>query len=79
MSSAADGNFGRNKTARTDAHGRYEFKNAAEGEYKISAARPASVLQDNPFSAIVDMRNSESNIALVDGQELRHDLFLGTN
>ncbi len=69
--------FNDNKQARTDSHGRYTIRNVAPGQYKLSAARPQGTGQGGPFAAIVDMRNSEVDLQVYDGQDYTQDLYLG--
>ena len=63
---------------RTDANGQFVIENAKPGNYKLSAARPQGAL-DNPFSAIVDLRNSELEVTVLDGGDYEFELNMGKN
>ncbi len=60
---------------RTNANGLYTLRNAKAGMYKLSASRPPNA-NSNPFEAVVDINNSEIEIAVVDGGHHEHDLSL---
>ncbi len=72
-----NGDIGKSGQARTDASGRFNLKNVAAGTYKLSAARPQNQLGGSPFDTILDMKNSEVEIAFLDGQEYTQDLYMG--
>lgn len=65
------------RQARTDANGTYVIKNAFAGTYKLHASRPTGG-RGNPFAAVVDMRNSEIEISVNDGQEYEFDLHMAS-
>ena len=67
-----------NVQGRTDAQGRFELRNAPAGEYKLAASRPRSG-SDNPFITILDMKNSEIELSVVDGQTVEQNLHLDTS
>ena len=60
----------------TDARGRYEFRNVAEGSYRLTATRGGGQ-NGNPFEKIIDMKNSETTVTMIEGQETVQDLYLG--
>ena len=60
---------------RTDAHGLFTLRNAQAGNYKLSASRPPGA-SSNPFEAVVDINNSEIEVAIVDGGVHEHNLRL---
>jgi protocatechuate 3,4-dioxygenase beta subunit len=64
------------RQARTDANGRYVFENARPGNYQLSASRPHAS-SGNPFEAIADMKTSEIEVSIDDGQRYELDLRLG--
>lgn len=64
-----------NLTARTDTQGRFTIQAASPGEYKLSASRPRGA-DNNPFEKILDMKNSEVLLTLVEGQQIVQDLWL---
>ena len=67
---------GRSYETRTNSEGRFNFSSVAPGSYKLSAAREK---QDaNPFLVIVDMKQSEKELTLVDQREYTQDLYLGS-
>lgn len=72
-----NGEIGKSGQARTDASGRYTLKNVAAGTYKLSAARAQNQLGGSPFDTILDMKNSEVEIAFLDSQEYTQDLYMG--
>jgi len=74
--SPTDNNPWGSRQARTDANGDYLLKNAVAGTYKLHASRSASS-RGNPFSAVVDMRNSEIEISLVDNEVYEQDIHMG--
>lgn len=61
----------------TDARGRYEFRNVAEGSYRVTATRGGGQT-GNPFEKIIDMKNSETAVTVIEGQETVQDLYLGS-
>ncbi len=61
---------------RTNSEGRYLLRSVAPGDYKISASRPDQS-KANPFQVIVDMKQSEVEITVIDGREYAQDLYLG--
>lgn len=63
-------------SARTDAQGRYRLKNARPGDYKLSASRPMGP-NSNPFAPVVDLRHSEIEVSVADGQDYDFQLTLG--
>jgi hypothetical protein len=65
----------RSYDARTNSEGRYTFTAVAPGEYKLSAARQAQ--EANPFGIVIDMKQSEVAISLIDQREYTQDLYLG--
>ena len=73
----SDGLMTRNYEARTNSEGQYSLSNVAPGTYTLSAARQKQ--DGNPFGVIVDMKNSEVTITLVDGRDYIQDLSLGPN
>ena len=75
--SPTDNNPWGSRQARTDANGDYLLKNAVAGAYKLHASRSTSA-RGNPFSAVVDMRNSEIEISLVDGEVYEQDIHMGS-
>jgi len=76
--SPTDNNPWGSRQARTDANGDYVLRNAVAGTYKLHASRSASS-RGNPFSAVVDMRNSEIEISLVNGEVYDQDIHMGPN
>ena len=71
-------NPGRTRSVRTNSSGRFTVKNVAEGNYKVSAMRAQPTGGDaNPFFGIIDMKNSEVQLTLVEGGEYAQDLHLG--
>jgi hypothetical protein len=74
-----NGDPGRSLTTRSDANGHFLLKNVSPGIYKLSATRPHGDSGGSPFDAILDMRNSEVEITLADGQEYTQDLYMGSN
>jgi len=64
-----------NVRARSDANGQFTLRNASPGQYKLSASRP-KVGQENPFMTILDMKNSEVQLTILEGQDVRQDLQL---
>ena len=73
--SRTDGRLWSNVQGRTDANGRFELRHAPAGDYKLAAARPRDG-QDSPFGSILDMKNSEVMLTIVDGQQLEQNLYL---
>jgi protocatechuate 3,4-dioxygenase beta subunit len=69
--------MGRARQVRTGANGRFEFTGVAEGTYKLSASRPPSS-KGSPFDVIVDMKNSELEVTILDGREYSQDLYLSS-
>jgi hypothetical protein len=69
-----DGALSRNYEARTNSEGKYSFTNLAPGAYTVSAARPAK--GDNPFGVIIDMKNTEVQIVLIDQRDYTQDFNL---
>ncbi|MEM7306059.1 MAG: carboxypeptidase-like regulatory domain-containing protein [Planctomycetota bacterium] len=69
---------GRSYEARTNSEGHYRITNVAPGSYKLSLSRP-DLREANPFQVIVDMKQSEIEIAVADGGEYKHDLYLGSD
>jgi hypothetical protein len=65
------------RQARADASGRYVFENTRPGTYQLSASRPNSA-SGNPFEAIGDMRLSQIEVSIEDGQRYDLDLRLGS-
>jgi len=76
VNASAGGAAGRAYEARTGTDGRYEITNVAPGPYKVSSSRK-SAGSGNPFGVIIDMRNSEVELELLDGREYSQDLYLG--
>ncbi len=68
---------GRNRQTRSDAKGRYEVRNVAEGRYKVSAMRTPAQGSGNPFHGIIDMKNSEVQVVLTENGDFSQDLYLG--
>lgn len=65
---------------RTNSDGRYELRNVAEGTYRITATRGGGGAGGgNPFEKILDMKNSETTVTVIDGQETVQDLYIGAN
>ena len=75
---ASDGNAMRNYSVRTNAEGAYSISNISPGTYRLTLSRPDRN-QTNPFQVIVDMKNSEVELSLVDGGEYAQDLYLGAD
>jgi len=61
--------------ARTNANGAYTLRNAKAGTYRLSASRPPNA-SSNPFEAVVDINNSEVEIAITDGGRVEQNLSL---
>jgi hypothetical protein len=74
-----NGDPGRTMSTRSDANGHFMLKNVAPGVYKLCATRPAGEPGGSPFDAILDMRNSEVDMTLADGQEYTQDLYMGSS
>lgn len=70
----SDGNLGASMTVRCGTDGSYAFRNASPGDYKLSASRPTK--QGNPFQTIVDMRDSEKELSLYEGNTVTQDLHI---
>lgn len=64
----------RNYTAMTGGDGRYLIRRIAGGAYQINAHGGAG---GDVFGQIIDMKNSEVAINVVEGQEYTQDLYLG--
>jgi len=73
--SPTDNNPWGSRQARTDANGNFVLKPADAGVYKLHASRATSS-QGNPFSAVVDMRNSEIEISLIEGEVYEQDIYM---
>lgn len=65
------------QSAVTDDDGKYVLTNIAAGTWKLSATRPMSEAESNPFVAIIDIRASEQTLSLADGQDVTRDLTVG--
>ena len=61
--------------SRTDANGTFVMQNVKAGDYKLHASRPAGV-RGHPFAPVVDMRNSEIEVSVEDGQEYSFELYM---
>ncbi len=72
---STSGKLWSNIQARSDASGRFELRNAPSGDYRLAASRPRDG-QENPFMSILDMKNSEVQISLADGQRFEQNLYL---
>jgi protocatechuate 3,4-dioxygenase beta subunit len=68
---------GRSYETRTNSEGRYKFTTVAPENYKLSAARQAQDAS-NPFGVIVDMKQSEKELPVIDQKEYTQDLYLGS-
>ena len=68
--------LGTGQRTRADANGNFVLQNIPAGDYKLQGARPAKATE-SPFQKIVDMKNSEIQVNVVDGQEHSVDLYLG--
>jgi protocatechuate 3,4-dioxygenase beta subunit len=66
-----------NRTARTDATGRFWIGHAQPGCYQLSAVRPPHLRSGDPFEAIGDMRRSQKEVVLKEGESYELDLELG--
>lgn len=64
-----------NIQGRTDSSGRFELRNAPAGDYRLAASRPRES-QDSPFATILDMRNSEVQVTIVDGVDVEQNLYI---
>jgi len=73
----ADGVMARNYETRTNSEGKYSLSNISPGTYQVSAARPAQ--EGNPFGVIVDMKNTERRLALIDQRDYTEDFNLGNS
>lgn len=62
---------------RTDAEGRFVINNVEAGSWTMSAVRPISEAEGNPFGPIIDMKKSEVTIMVSAGQELTQNLTIG--
>jgi hypothetical protein len=74
----ADGSSAQGLRARSNGTGDFLFDNAAPGSYKLAASRVPTG-RGSPFDTIIDIKNSEIDITLADGQELVQDLRLKTS
>ena len=57
----------------------FEIANVVEGNYTIHAMRPQGAGAANPFGGIIDMKNSEVELTLVENGEYVQNLYLGEN
>lgn len=55
--------------------GRYVIDNVPSGSFKLTATRPHN--SNDPFRAILDIRNSQVLIDVVGGRDIPQDLYLG--
>jgi len=62
-----------NRTVRCDGDGRYLIDNVRPGTYQLSATRSSS-RSGNPFEAIGDLRQSQIEISIEDGQSYEFEL-----
>jgi protocatechuate 3,4-dioxygenase beta subunit len=69
------GDVAREYSTRSGADGRYEIGSVAPGRYAISAMRPGGG-DGNPFEQIVDVRDTEINLTVEEGQVTTQDLHL---
>lgn len=67
----------RSYEVRTNSDGQYTLSNVSPGSYKLSAARQKQ--DQNPFLVIVDMKQSEIEMTMVDGRDYTQDLYLGSD
>jgi protocatechuate 3,4-dioxygenase beta subunit len=72
------GNGAYNEPAVTDDKGNYVIRNVPAGTWNVSAVRPLSQAEGNPFIAIIDVQASETTLSLTDGQEVQRDLTIGS-
>ncbi|MSR63072.1 MAG: carboxypeptidase regulatory-like domain-containing protein [Planctomycetes bacterium] len=73
LSAAAES--GGNRTARTDAAGRFRIEHVVPGTYQLSATRPEASKVD-PFELIGDMRRSQREIVVAEQQSYEFELHL---
>ena len=66
-----------NHTAVSDANGVFRVSRVPDGTYTMSATGGGPV--GNPFDKILDMKNSEVRVTIVDGVVISQDLYLGGN
>ncbi|MFT5289655.1 MAG: hypothetical protein ACI82F_001721 [Planctomycetota bacterium] len=71
-----NGAFGTGVRSRADAQGNFVLQNIPPGTYKLTGARSATDTE-SPFIKIIDMKKSEVEITVIDGEELSVDIYLG--
>jgi hypothetical protein len=70
-----DGDNPKTYSTKSAADGRFEIRNAPAGRYKLTGSRGNSG-DMNPFSDLVDLKNSEVQIIVAENDITRQDLRL---